>query len=222
MGKLKTEYIDFIRRRTAEGQSVSKIKKELDRLYKQNAPCSRTVSDWVKVFKAAAEGRAFDPDQTTNRQMIDKKYRIFIEKGVNQQKNCLEITSELWNKYGLHSVSRAAIRSWFNRYKAVADAKAMPRPSIQNERFIPVKIEDEEISDEQDAFSDVANTSSYFELNEERLPFKSGFGRGLEIEKILGDVIKNGKRWFMVKWENSIAKDLCEFILYFENLILRS
>lgn len=119
---IKTEYKEFIKRRVLKGYSSTSIKKELDRFYKKthnDLPSICTVERYTAQFKAAARGHSVNPN--TRKKTIDEKYLKFIENGVRQSKKYGKIRNELWQKYGMNSVSAIAVFNWIGRIKAALE-----------------------------------------------------------------------------------------------------
>ena len=67
---------------------------------------------------------------------------------------------------------------------------------IKNERFV-----EEEYSPDV-KYSNQIRGNQMNKTGEE----KGGFGQGIKLDKILGDVLVNYVRYFLVKWKNSLDK----------------
>ena len=118
MSKIKSEHKEFIKRLALEGLSTDKIKEELVKVHKNDVPCSRYISELKARYIAVARGKAYEPSSSSGR-VLHEKYRTLIENGVKQGKTRLEITREIWEKYGKNSVCKSSVRRWFHRFKDV-------------------------------------------------------------------------------------------------------
>ena len=140
--EIKTEYKEFIKTEALKGYSGRRIKKELDRLYKnthKDVPSLSTVKKYTALFKAASTGHV-SSTISPPKNIIDEKYRIFIENRVHQGKRGSHIVYELWNKYGKNSVSKNTVIAWVARIKAVSEVATtsnhQPAPNSSNSTLV--------------------------------------------------------------------------------------
>lgn len=180
---IKTEYTNFIKMGALNGQPGKLIKKELDEMYgktNNDLPCLNTVYNYMSRFNPNADSDAsksnknritkspdlesadknatkkhyFDCWNESN--MIDEKYRTFIENGVQQSKSLKEIKREFWTKYG--RISSIPINKWFYRFKAYETARSfnhqfaaaskIPQNSLDNNVFESQTTESQMIYDQ--------------------------------------------------------------------------
>lgn len=233
---IKSEFKELIKRRSIEGETAKSIKRELDQIYgPEVTPRLTCISTWSAYFKASARGKEYVSNPQAKRS-IDQKYRLFIEKGVYEGKRSREIQKELWAKYGRNSVSPNTIRSWFRQFTAVADLSITSSQSYEsnlnvfdklspstyfNLNHVPEKtleIKNEPLVKQEQHSLDVIENNRYnyqmsgnqTEKSNEEMPGVF-FDHGLELDKILGDVMIIGVRFFLVKWKNCPDNHLCKY-----------
>lgn len=119
---------------------------------------------------------------------IDEKYHRFIENGVNQGKSNIEVTKELWKKYGENSVGASTVTLWMAVYKAVAEsAKSSNSDSVDQNQIL------------------IQNGNK----NKRKPDNKSKRDLDLEQEENVCKVEKNAKKgsWYTFNWKNQDATD---------------
>lgn len=225
---MKPEHKEFIKTQAMKGCSAIFIKKELERVYQHEAtPSQRSIYRWTAYFKASFQGSAFDPGSNLS-SMIDKKYRNFIEKGVNNGKNLSMVSKRLWKRYGKKAVSGSSISFWYKRFKCARESSIAQinheestsaeanKLTERNSERLELKNEPAEIILIEDSLDSMDNspTESQSQIGDDQNggENKSGLNQSLEPEKILGDAVMDGIRLFMIEWKNSFTYNLCKLL----------
>lgn len=177
------KYRKLIEKGVHDGKSVTQVREELWNMYGRNSVSEVTIRSWHHRFRLVAETQLCNNHVLEDLNSSNVNRELMESDVSNNDDSCALVKQEVLIDDSPLSVLESNQENSSGQILTVADMLET------NEQSADEEIHEETRGGDEDRRG-------------------GGFERGLELERILGDFMKDGVRWFLVKWKNCLAKDL--------------
>lgn len=149
---------------------------------------------------------------------IDKKYQDFIRQGFNKDEKSIEVFRNMRRIYGNKSPCETTVNRYWRQMKAQKEEIHRRNQDLTVERLerlesFRTRTTSSATTTIPMAAENVAESEDDLEIIYIKPETENRILQGPQPEQILGDFIKNGQRYFLVKWKTQVENTTGEIII---------